>query len=137
MPYSGDGGDPLFANFSGVTGVTLGSKGQVYIADGTNHRVRCIGCSSPSSVFDPACINTKLLSVNPNPSHGKFALGFQFSHISCEVSLFIYDLTGRVVKQMVTNERDSLMFDLHVPTGIYFIKASIDHQYYFQKVVIE
>ena len=42
---SGDGGSAKVANFRNPTGVTIDSKGNVYIADNGNHRIRVVNTS--------------------------------------------------------------------------------------------
>jgi uncharacterized protein (TIGR03437 family) len=40
--YSGDGGNPLFASFSDLSGVAVDFSGNIYIADSSNRRIRKI-----------------------------------------------------------------------------------------------
>jgi len=49
--YSGDGGPPLLANINQPTGVAIDKKGNIYIADKNNSRVRILQTSNHAPFF--------------------------------------------------------------------------------------
>ncbi len=48
--FAGDGGDPKLAQFSSPAGLALDSKGNLYIADSANNRIRMISGSTITTV---------------------------------------------------------------------------------------
>ena len=62
--YSGDGGAATSAQLYGPSGVALDSSGNVYIGDGSNHRIRVITLPTPA----PSAAPTPNPSLAPTPS---------------------------------------------------------------------
>lgn len=68
----------------------------------------------------------------PNPTTGKFVVNAENIE-----SVEILDITGRLVKQLTTNN-EQLIIDLsHNPKGIYFVRMTIESQVSCKKLILE
>jgi len=61
-------------------------------------------------------------NVLPNPSRGIVTVEMQLTP-SSTVEFQVYDISGRLVTNLIPDEQESgfVSFDLHLPSGIYFI----------------
>lgn len=133
--FSGEGGDPLLANFDSPTGVAVGTHGEIYIADQGNHRIRCIGCKSPSGI-ERLEKQSSSFQIEPNPSCGEFALSIIDAEQACDCVITIGDIAGRVIEVRKV-ETQSEHFNLTVKPGLYFITATLHNRSYTQQLIIE
>lgn len=77
-----------------------------------------------------------LFAVFPNPSHGVVAIQLQTPR-SNTIEFDIYDVSGRLIKKMQTNELgEHVSLDIALPAGIYFLKCTDGDVDYQSKLVI-
>jgi hypothetical protein len=134
--FSGDGGDPLLANFTFPTGVAVDGKGRIYIADEANQRVRCIGCQAPSKIHTAdACMAGQMI-ISPNPATSHFELELR-SPLTGQVQFRVFDALGRAIRQLTGMANSPLPIDLNAPQGVYYIQAITPTQSFMQKLVVE
>lgn len=74
-------------------------------------------------------------NVLPNPSRGIVTVEMQLTP-SSTVEFQVYDISGRLVTNLIPDEQESgfVSFDLHLPSGIYFITC-IDGGITFQRKI--
>ena len=100
-----------------------------------------VGTETPSSPVLP--LANQLLSVRPNPSNGPIAFDLNLGAPS-EVSLKLYDLTGRIVKTVSSGRSQTgthrLTWDGTLeggkpgPSGVYFYELSAGEQTFRGKI---
>lgn len=86
--------------------------------------------------FEPAAIeneNIANISVYPNPNNGKFTLNVEDNAISC----MLYDMNGKVVREIAINGQNSVDFDMNLAAGTYFLRVITADKVAVEKIVIE
>jgi uncharacterized protein (TIGR03437 family) len=99
--YGGDGGAATVAKLSEPRGLAYDSKGNLYIADYLNHRVRKVNSAGTISTF--AGTGTGGFSGDGGPAtsaqlNGPFELA-----IDAQDNLFVFELTGRRVRRVTAD----------------------------------
>ncbi|HMG81486.1 MAG TPA: T9SS type A sorting domain-containing protein [Ferruginibacter sp.] len=130
--FSGDGGNPLMAEFNKADKIAVDNKDRVYISDRFNQRIRLISYN----VSVPG-INSgdRAMAIYPNPSAGVFTV-----HIGTnskeQTQISITDVTGQQVKNISATTNTTFGTTLDVPDGIYYIQAATSNSVYTGKIVI-
>ena len=96
----------------------------------TNGLSAITSIKTASTVTDDHIVET--LGINPNPSHGLFAL----SGVSGEVSLSVIDPFGR----QIISEKLILPSEINLsnyPKGVYFMSLKTGDKEFFEKLIIE
>jgi len=94
---------------------------------------------SATGLFDYA--TDKFLQLYPNPSSGEFNISFELDEPS-PVSIEMIDLSGKVISQILSRPVTSGSHEINheadssLPTGIYFIRLTIDNQVWIKKVAV-
>ncbi|MBT4827953.1 MAG: T9SS type A sorting domain-containing protein, partial [Candidatus Marinimicrobia bacterium] len=88
----------------------------------------------------------QLYPAFPNPFNPRTTIRFNFGVISTplnnlNISLQIFDITGRVVDELVNGNLDSgeheLVWDaIGFSSGVYFVKLTLDKQSKIQKLIL-
>jgi hypothetical protein len=88
----------------------------------------------------------QLYSAFPNPFNPRTTIRFNFGVISTplnnlNISLQIFDITGRVVDELVNGNLDpgehELVWDaIGFSSGVYFVKLTLDKQSKIQKLIL-
>jgi hypothetical protein len=77
-----------------------------------------------------------LFTVFPNPSDGVVTIRLQ-SPQSSKIEFVVYDVSGRAIKQMRAGEAGvSILLDIELPAGIYFLRCTNGDNAYQSKIVI-
>ncbi|MFN0048639.1 MAG: PKD domain-containing protein, partial [Cytophagales bacterium] len=94
-----------------------------------------LGMVQDSAKKESAFLNSK---VYPNPSDGRFILEVSLSEIR-KMSLEFYDISGNMIHSSTLEPNDFFhtVFDFPtLPTGMYFLRASLKDEYKMFKVLI-
>ena len=118
--YAGDGENPLIAEFSSIFGLAFDKKGNLYIADEFNNRVRFINFGSLGVSKNDAKIGS--INIFPNPANSQFSLSVS-STINEPVQLIIKNLVGATVFTCEGKTNTNLEIKANLPAGIYIIQA--------------
>ncbi|MBL7911634.1 MAG: T9SS type A sorting domain-containing protein [Bacteroidia bacterium] len=95
--YSGDGGPAINANLKGVEGISLDKKGNLFLCDPQNERVRII-CLSICGVGLEETLNESLnFSIYPNPNDGLFKIDIENEIYDSQ--LIIYNSLGQKIHE--------------------------------------
>lgn len=77
------------------------------------------------------------IRIYPNPSNGAFTLDFAKT-ISKGGTIQIFDMQGKeVYSYLIANGMRGHEVQLNLPTGLYIIKAFVDHKSYSEKILVE
>lgn len=117
--FSGDGGPAVSAMLNNPTGVAVDMSGNMYIADGSNFRVRKL--TLPLSVPQTkATLNN--VSVYPNPAHDYIVIEATGQNIDLKISLF--DMLGKnVLNSGMTSVRQTLDI-AGLTNGVYMMQIT-------------
>ena len=74
-----------------------------------------------SNKIDESALNKAIVSIFPNPNHGKFNLIFSDKTMN-DVSISIIDVLGNVVSEKSYNSINNMIDISKQPKGIYFLK---------------
>jgi hypothetical protein len=121
---------------SGATNQTYNATqpGNYTVIETTN------GCSS--AVSSPVNITTTginettnivVFEIYPNPNNGEFI----FNGLDTASKIEIFNMTGQLVYQTVSNNLSQLINLSNKPSGIYFYRISTDSKYHHGKIFIE
>ena len=101
-----------------------------YLISFGNSPLQTVGLADDPNVFEA-------FNLFPNPSAGKFAIGFDERVSSVRITVF--DNTGRSIKNVQPNRAGELVqLDLgNVSAGIYFVKVETDKGLGVKKLVVE
>lgn len=64
------------------------------------------------------------MNISPNPSEGNLNLHFTKKWNALEKNIQIIDLSGRIIKSVVTNEKNPTIQLQDIPSGTYFVHVS-------------
>jgi sugar lactone lactonase YvrE len=120
LGYAGDGGLATLAEI-GPSAVTLDNKGDIYITDFGNARIRYI--TNTLSV-NTLSTNVNQISVFPNPCNESFTIKI-LSEINEPARIVITDMAGNRVKEMGATTNEPFTIQLDAPPGVYFVDAII------------
>ncbi len=123
--YSGDGGLATTAQFSRTNGICLDKKGNLYVADIDNHRVRKIkseeaSCYSISSINDFA-LSDQLL-IYPNPVGESFIINANYEIQKVEVINSIGQVVKLLKLQLISKEQEVNTSSLS--PGLYIVRVN-------------
>jgi hypothetical protein len=121
--YYGDGGLGIFAGLNYPSDVAVDPKGNVYIADVDNFRIRYV--TSYALALKPI-VHPGQVTLFPNPASNEITLMFPVqSAISGNTALSIMDMTGREILKSSTMVKPGTQFSINVSSfssGIYFVR---------------
>lgn len=122
--YNGDGRPATTARICFPQGLTLNSKGSLYITDQANNRIRFVGSATEGT----NTINAALAKVNiyPNPAQGSFVVNIA-SVFYEQASVSIMSITGQQLYRagIYTNDPNEIKFD--APPGVYIVYINTAH----------
>jgi sugar lactone lactonase YvrE len=131
--FSGDGGLAKLAEIWFPQGLAVTTKGNLYIADQGNNRVRYIGIKA-TFVKN---VNTPLasLGIYPNPSQGIFHVNVS-SDVDEPVQIYVTNLAGVKVTVLdaVTNHPKDV--NMEMPSGVYLLSAITAHGVSSSRLVV-
>jgi uncharacterized repeat protein (TIGR01451 family) len=92
----------------------------------------------PTTIEEIRLSNT--ISVYPNPTEGRLVISFNATNEN-EVSIVLFDITGRKVNELAQNKKMSGVQVLdwnigNVKSGIYFLSVKIGEENYTNKIVV-
>ena len=118
--YAGDGENIMMAEFSYVFGMAFDKKGNLYIADEFNNRIRFINFGSLGVAQNEVIIGS--IKIFPNPANSQFSISVS-STINEPVLLIIKNLVGATVftSEGITNT--TLEIKANLPSGIYTVQG--------------
>jgi len=122
--YSGDGGPATAAELNSPTGISSDGKGNVYIGDVMNNRVRVITVPITTAVQNNNPIVSAIV-VYPNPNNGVFTFSIT-NNKSVIANVRIYNVLGEekyAARQTLNNQGNFQMNMSKEPDGIYLYKV--------------
>ncbi|HEV7232135.1 MAG TPA: T9SS type A sorting domain-containing protein [Bacteroidia bacterium] len=123
LGFSGDGGPAVAASLSRPAQAATDKNGNIYIADGTNYRVRKVSITTGINEQ----MNSSNVNVYPIPGNGDITTSFKGRGYT---AIGIYDMLGREVYSRVLDrnqENISLLIDLkNVAEGMLIMKISTE-----------
>lgn len=116
--FAGDGGPALNAVFNNLSGVGIDPAGNMYIADGSNYRIRK---TTLTNLAVPVIGKTALgqVLVYPNPTTGIVNI---INAANC--SLVAYDITGRVVASRSVKSSNETLDLSSFASGVYLVQLA-------------
>ena len=122
--FSGDGGPADSAKVYNPDGVVTDSCGNVYFADGTNHRIRKItfdsSCGRNDSILIVKSMSPIGLSLYPNPATTQLTISAQDRITNIAIS----NLMGQVVYTNQYNSQQVQVDIADLTAGVYFVKVN-------------
>ncbi len=131
--FFGDGGPATDAELASPTGIAIDTKGNLYIADQGNGRIRKVSSITTEVAL---IIANQQVNVFPNPNIGTFTLQLSGGGYN---SVKVYDELGRVVysKLLEASQADrTLELNLDAPNGIYIIQINSEKGSIGKRIVI-
>ncbi len=128
--YSGDGGQATVAEINYPSGISFDAGGNMYFADGWNHRIRKVTNVAQSAGIEKYIANNENIIVYPNPSSGSF----QITYTGNIDELKVLDMLGQIVyeaKPKTTNASLTL-----TNAGVYFITLISGTEMSTKKVIV-
>ncbi len=133
--YSGDGGNPLSAEFLMPFGVAISRDRKIYIVDRTNARIRCVGSDTTLATANISTEATQLL-VMPNPLQGsEVSITLKYPE-AADVRFMVYNLLCQLVFQVETTTNTKVVWLPHDPAGMYYIQAVTPLNTFTQQLII-
>ena len=117
--FSGDSGDPLNAEFSLLTSVSVDSCGNLLLTDNQNRRVRKVTYDNCGALAVKEVPIASSLEVYPNPASGLITI----SSGKNITDLAVFDLTGRILMQQKVNNTSVVLDVTTMAAGIYFLRV--------------
>jgi len=109
-----------------------GNQNQTYSLLVTDHH-GCMNESFSEIIINPACrlsfnqsADTAVTSIVPNPSSTDFKLT-AYSDAQSEVSVYIYDMNGRLIQEATVPTNQSFFFGSEYSSGMYAVKIVFDN----------
>lgn len=131
--YNGDGIPATSAKLWFPEGLALDARGQLFVADKGNNRIRLI-----SSVLGASAVeNDRVgISVYPNPNNGSFNVRIR-STVDEDVHIVITSVTGEKLYDTHTTTNKAVVVNTgNFAPGIYFLSASTGHATVNEKVIV-
>lgn len=131
--YNGDNMQATNARLWFPEGIALDSRGQLFICDKGNDRIRLV-----TGVLDINTISHEQLSLRlfPNPNDGDFTVNFS-SPVEEQVHLVIASITGQKVRDIIASANSLIQVSLRgVAPGIYHLSAATAHGVLNERVVV-
>jgi trimeric autotransporter adhesin len=133
--YGGDCGPATAGEINYPEGVAVDKRGNVYIADFINHRVRKI----TDSAFCPltAGIMNKMaaiINVYPNPSNGQFTI--QVDATETNGAIEVYNVMGEKVYGCIINNRETVIDLRGMPGSFFYVNVIVAAHSYMRKIII-
>jgi len=118
--FSGDNGPATSAELNEPSGVAIDAKGNLYIADLQNNRIRVIS-NLPTSVAQINSVNSVI--AYPVPVSNELNIRF-VKEIKGNVSVSVLDITGREISNINTQAfSGTISFSVSsLPAGVYFAR---------------
>ena len=127
---------PVKADGHGNTLELLSDTGKM--DDGDNWRAGCYG-GSPGTAFDPSCITgiekmeqMAALKIFPNPFTDNITIE---NPGSGNFKINLFDMTGRLMKEVISSDAMISVGTQDIPAGIYMLKAGDAKNQYSSKVL--
>lgn len=135
--YIGDGGLATSEEINEPAGVTLDRKGNFYIPDWGNSRVREVTLAESTTGIQKLNVTNGNISVYPNPANQQLFVAF--NGITGQVSITLYNLLGQqIVSQMASANQTFTLNTASLNYGMYLIKIQTeDGASFVRKVEIE
>ena len=159
MGFSGDGGNPRYAQLAYPNGVWIDALGNIFISDGSNNRIREItypvvtGIDPTATVADPAisaggfstnpsagsldinsATNANNAIIYPNPSEGVFNLNVAPVQVGGKIE--ITNVVGVTVYTTTVSDQKSQIDLTKMASGIYTLTLHSPMGIYTQKLTI-
>ncbi len=131
--YSGDGGNPLSAEFNSPQRIALDRKGNIYISDSHNHRIRMIRYNVGAGVLTGPVED---ISIGPDPSDGHFFITLPGNGKAERFGVSIANMGGQTVYTGYGTTGNALHIALDVPGGIYVVNVTIGNRAQTRKITI-
>ena len=132
--YSGDYGNPLLAEFRGVSGIVVSNTGDIFVSDEGNQVVRLV-TKHPLSIHNCSCVRQDL-NVFPNPSNSICTIQVN-TPASEQAEITITNINGTEVCKFVTATNQPYNIKPDWPTGFYIINAATEHEHFTSNLVIQ
>ena len=119
--FSGDGGPATNAKINNPAGVAADYNGNIFIADGSNYRVRKV--HTPNVAVPGADLNPQSIIVYPNPAHDQLHIDVSGGNTT-GIQIMMYDITGKIVYQ-APMQHDKHTIDMQqMASGVYIMQLS-------------
>ena len=129
--FSGDGELATNAKLANPTGLAFNAKGDLYIVDRGNNRIRKIS-GLPIENREEISLTESIL-IYPNPSTDKLTI--KLKNNTELNSALLFDITGKQVNAQLINNTTINVSKL--PRGVYTLKLNTSRGDFQQKVVLE
>lgn len=131
--YNGDNIQATNARLWFPEGIALDRRGQLYICDKGNDRIRLV-----TGVLDINNISNEQLSLSlfPNPNDGDFTVNFS-SPVEEQVHIVISSVTGQKVQDIMASANSPVQVSLRgMAPGMYYLSAATAHGVLNERVVV-
>ncbi len=118
--FTGDGGPATSAELSEPTGVVSDARGNVYIADQGNARIRIL--NSAATGVNEVKGEREQVKVYPDPNNGKFTIQFVGAQRIVSSYIEIYNVLGEKVLTGTLQGNNSIDISSQ-PDGMYFYRV--------------
>jgi YVTN family beta-propeller protein len=119
------------------------TQNRVYVANGDTNYISVIRDSIISGIEEnhqPLATDRFLLEVFPNPAKSLSIIHYS-SHTENKLSLLLYDISGRLVKILVNEQKEQGNYSINLNTktlsaGIYFLSLATKKQRIIERLVV-
>lgn len=124
--FSGDGGPALNAKLSRPSGLSVDARGDLYVADANNNRIRKV-TMPPSGL---ATIRSKIFEIKtwPNPSDGNFSLKISTATQGQKATVTITNVLGEVVRELTVQPNEDALIQSGLPSGLFNVSVEIGRE---------
>lgn len=78
-------------------------------------------------------LNIQKMYISPNPNNGKFQVNFGLNYP--KIQLTFSDITGKVLKSIISFDVQNLNMEFDAPSGVYFLKIDTGHDNEILKLI--